>query len=63
MSAQLYMYLIIQLNPYYFMVVKFGDLSVPLQLDLEMGLLLWMKYTPNHSVRNYITNFVDFYWV
>ena len=41
------MYLIIQLNPYYFMIVKFEDFSTPLQPDLEMRLLLWMKYTPS----------------
>ena len=44
------------------MIVLFGDLSSPLQPDLEMSLSLWIKYTPSHFVKklHYTFKFIFF---
>jgi hypothetical protein len=54
-----YIYLITQSSPLYFMAVKYGTLLTQIQLDLEMELYLRTEFTQISFVKNYILNFVN----
>ena len=56
-----YIYLITQSSPLYFMAVKYGALLTQIQLDLEMELYLRTEFTQILLVKNYILNFVNLF--
>jgi hypothetical protein len=57
------MYLSIQLNPYCYMGVKYGVLSIhsPLNLEKVLILLIWNKFTPSYIQKKCIKHFANTY--